>query len=106
SCFVGVPRKSDKDEQLIAAGVEIRPAASGMSWAFDERTGSVELLDDSLAGLIPYLDRWRSVHGHVASIAEAGVGGQSGGMIEEAIAELSRHGLLTSRAQFLDALRA
>lgn len=103
---MGVSLKGHDDEQVLAAGVEIRPAASGMSWAFNEITGSVELLDDSLAGLIQYLDRWRSLQGHVAAVAEAGVGGQAAGMIEDGIAELSRRGLLISRTQFLDALRS
>ena len=53
-----------------------------------------------------YLDRWRSLQGHVAAVAEVGVGGQAAGMIEEAIVELSRRGLLISRTQFLDALRS
>jgi hypothetical protein len=92
------------DEQFIAAGVEIRPAARGMSWAFNETSGSVELFDDSVAGLMQYLGCWRTLQEHF-SIIESGVGSQASGMIEEAISELLRCGLLTSRTEFLDRLR-
>ncbi len=103
---MAIPDESRDAEQFIAAGIEIQPAASGMTWAINKRAGTIELLDDSAAVLLQYLDRWRSLQSHVAAVAEAGVGGQASGMIEELIVELLHRGLLISRSQFTDALRS